>query len=363
MASISEHAPDDSDSRKRRRWFPVRIGLRTLAKMCHNVGTGLRAGVDIRRIWENEAARGSLRHRATMSDIRDRVASGDTMTSAIAQAEGYFPALVKEMVDVGERTGRLDQVFARLGEHYDTLLRMRRAFLIGIAWPVIELSLALLVIGLFILILGMIPSGPEGPTITVFGLYGTRGLTIYCSIVGAIFFVVAAGIMGLNNGWFRLDPFFRLLMNLPGIGQGLKVIAMSRLTWSMAMATDSDIDAARAAEIAIRTTQNSYYTSKIARIKDVIMGGGEMREAFETAGGFPNDFLDMLHAGELSGRISESMQVLAKDYEDRTKLFYGGVAVAAGVAVFLLVGVVIIFMIVTFFMQYVNVLNNAANFS
>ncbi len=362
MASVRDPHPANQGFPPKRALFPVRIGLRTLAKMCHNVGTGLYAGIDIRRVWETEAARGGTRHRSTMSDIRDRVADGDSVTSAISQAGGYFPTLVKEMVDVGERTGRLDQVFVRLGEHYDNVLRMQRAFVAGIAWPVFELGLGLGVIGLFIFILGMIPSGPEGPPITFFGLYGVKGLSIYCSVLVAVIALFAVTMTGIRNGWFNLDPLMRGLTSLPGVGNGLKTIAMSRLTWSLSLATDSEIDAARAAELAVRTTQNSYYTSRIDRIKEVIRGGGEMREAFEAAGVFPGDFLDALHAGELSGRISESMQVLAKDYEDRTKLFYRGVAVAAGIAVFLLVAALIIFLIITLFMQYMDILNSASQF-
>lgn len=360
MATLDDRYPaGGGDAGRSRSWFPIRIGLKPLAQMCHNVGTGLHAGVDIRRIWETEAARGSMRHRSAMSQIRDQVAAGDTVTEAIAASGGYFPGLLKEMVDVGERTGRLDQVFVRLGEHYDNLLRMRRMFLMGIAWPMIELTLGLCVIGLFIWILGMIPQTKDGPPITFFGLYGNDGLLIYVSVVGGIFALIAGTIFGVRNGWFNVDPLVRLAMGLPGIGHGLKTVAMSRMTWSLSMATDTEIDARKVVELAVRTTQNPHYTSKIERIQGVIERGGEMREAFESAGVFPDDFLDALHAGEISGRISESMLVLAKDYEDRTKLYYRGLAVAAGIGVFLLVAALIIFLIFTLFMQYLNILDSA----
>ena len=53
-----------------------RISVRQLARVCHNVGTALHAGVDIRRVWETESRRGSARQRREMTEIRDRLGSG-----------------------------------------------------------------------------------------------------------------------------------------------------------------------------------------------------------------------------------------------------------------------------------------------
>jgi type II secretory pathway component PulF len=328
--------------------------------MCHNVGTGLRSGIDVRKIWEMEASRGSMFHRTAMLSVREHVADGGSVTDALRGERGYFPELVCEMVDVGERTGRLDEVFIRLGDHYDNVLRMRRAFLAGIAWPMFELSLGVGIIGVFIWILGLIWSGSGDPPITFFGLYGTRGLLIYAAIIAAIAGTFAAAAIGVRNGWISLSPLLRLLMGVPGIGHGLQAVAMSRLTWSLALATDSDIDAQRAVELSIRTTQNTYYTSRLDGIKQVIGRGGEFHEAFANAGVFPQDFLGALQAGEIGGRISESMEVLAKEYEERTKMFYRTMAIAAGIGVFLLVAALIIFMIFSLFFQYLNILEDAS---
>lgn len=339
--------------------YGFRISLKSLVQMCRNVGTGLRSGVDIRQIWETESRRGGTRHRNKMLEIRDRVAEGEGVTDAIRAAGPYFPVLLREMVDVGERTGRLDRVFARLAQHYDNLLRMRRAFVIGIAWPMIELTMAIFVIGLFIWVLGMI-GGTGPPPITFFGLYGTSGLLIYASVVGVIVAIAAATLLGVSNGWISLDPLLRVLMVVPGLGQGLKTVAMSRLTWSLAMTTDSDLEVHRAVSLSVRTTQNSYYTSRLDRIQEIIARGGEIHEAFAAAGVFPDEFLGALHAGEVGGQISESMEVLAQEYEERTKVFYRAVAAAAGVAVFLLVAALIIFLIFTLFSQYLAILNDAS---
>jgi type II secretory pathway component PulF len=331
----------------------ARIATGQLAQLCHRIGTALQAGVDVIKIFNSEAHRGSPSHRNRMSGVRERLGSGETVSVAFREADGYFPAMLCEMIEVGERTGRTDQVFLKLADHYDHALKLRRDFLFGIAWPMLELAIALLVLGLLIYILGVLNAEWDGKPMGVLGLHGARGLMIYCGIIGS---VVAAGV-GLfwanRQGWINTDPLFRTLMNLPGIGTVLRTMALSRLIWSLAMATDSDLGADKATSLAVRSTQNSYYTSKLDGMVRVIRTGQPMHTAFQQAHIYPQDFLDTLETGELSGTVSESMHRLAKDYEERAKLLYRTMAVVAGVAIFLFVAAIMIFFIINLYMSFV----------
>ena len=340
--------------------FSGRIGVRQLARLCHNLGTGLHAGVDVRRLLATEATRGSTLQRNRLAAVRDEVNRGESLAAAMSATRGYFPAMVREMVDVGERTGRLEQVFLKLGENYDAMLRLQRNFLIGIAWPLIELSLGLLVVGLMIWFM----TGVEwdGRPITVLGLSGTRGLAIYIGTIGSIVFALAALVFVVQKEIISIDLFYRLLMNVPGIGMGLRTMAISRLTWALSMATNTDIGVHKMIELSVRSTQNSYYTCKIDTMKNVVGRGGELYDAFRIAGVFPDDFLDALQTGETAGRIAEMMQTMAKEYEERAKAYYKTLTVVAGVAVFLLVGAIMIYMIISLFTSlYLAPINDTLN--
>ncbi|MBC8357266.1 MAG: type II secretion system F family protein [Planctomycetes bacterium] len=336
-----------------------RIGLQALSRFCHNIGTGLHAGVDVRRVFETEANRGSTAHRNKILEIREHVSRGTSVSEALKASNGYFPSLLCEMVEVGERTGRLEQIFLRLGEYYEQLLKLRRTFIMGIAWPMLELIGAILVIGLFILIIGMVSDGE--PAMTFFGLYGARGAIIYFTIVGLIAGAFTMTIVAAMRGWISLEPFLRFLMNVPFLGTGLQNVALSRLTWSLAMATDSDLSAKRAVELAVKTTQSTYYMRFIDGMKNVIGRGRTMHDAFATTGVYPDDFLASLETGEIAGSISETMLILSREYEDRTKTFFRVMTGIAGALVFLTVAGIIITMIFKMAMQYIGILNDAAN--
>jgi type IV pilus assembly protein PilC len=253
------------------------------------------------------------------------------------------------MIEVGERTGRLERVFFRLAEHYDQIVRLKRNFMLGIAWPLIELALGIMALGLFIYILGWIDAEWDGEKISLFGLRGTQGVVIWFGCVGLIVAAIVLPIIAVQKGWISADPLFRLLMHIPGFGRGLRIIAMSRLSWSLAMATDSDLPPERAVELAIRSTQNGYYIDRLENIKLAIRRGGEMHEGFAATGIYPPEFIEALQTGELSGRVSETMAVVAKDYDERANLWYKGLAFACGVAIVVLIAGLFIFMIMHLF--------------
>ena len=332
----------------------ARIGTGQLSRLCHNVGTGLHAGLDVRRIWETECQRGSLGSRTYLNAVRARIDQGEALASALKAADGYFPSLFCEMVEVGERTGRLEKVFLRLSEHYQQIVKLRRDFLMGIAWPLIELTAAICVIGLLIWLLGALGAkGLDGEPLGVFGLSGTSGAAIYFGVVLLVVAALAAVIWVFQKGIISPDPILRVMIQLPGIGHGLRTVAMSRLTWSLAMATDSDLSADKSIELATRSAQNSFYIDHLEQMKRSIRRGGEMHEAFRATDRYPDDFLDALQTGEISGSISETMQVVAKDYEEKARLFYRSLAVIGGVLVFLAVAGIIVFMIFYLFFTMV----------
>ena len=179
-------------------------------------------------------------------------------------ADPFFPPLTCELVDVGEQTGNLESVLLRLGEHYQHLLRLRRAFLMGILWPAIQLVGAIVIIGLLILFFGVL-----GTSATVFGLSGVSGLRTYLLCVFGCAAVLFVLIRGLLRGWFGPAPT-AVLMRLPVIGSTLQTMALARLAWTLSLALNAGIDARRAIRMVLASTQRaplygSYRGSRTSR--------------------------------------------------------------------------------------------------
>src|SRR4029077_601935 len=133
--------------------FSARIGLRELAQLCRRLSTGLEAGVDVRRVWSREKeGYVSPTLRRHFDQRVEAINHGETVSDALAETGSYFPPLFLELVNVGEQTGKLAEVLKRLADHYEHQLKLRQIFLGAIAWPMLQLTAAVGVIGLLIYI-------------------------------------------------------------------------------------------------------------------------------------------------------------------------------------------------------------------
>jgi type II secretory pathway component PulF len=336
------------------------ISTRSLIQLCHRVGMAVKSGIDARRVWEIEERHASGPLKAAIGSIRQQVASGGTITEGMQAANGYFPPMFVQMVAVGEQTGKLDEVLHRLAEHYEHLAAMRRTFWIGIAWPLFELTFAVLVIGFVIFVTGVMGSmtGNAAPDVLGWGLVGTSGAITWFVLCAFVAGGIALVTHALTRGWLGPQPMLAA-MRIPILGKCLESLALSRLTWSLAIGLDSGMDARRAVTLAIRSAQNPYYESSLARVADGIRANRQFHESFADGGVFPTEFLQQLETAELAGATTETLLRLAKEYEERAKSAMRVLTGIATVLVMLLVFGVIIFAIFSlFYHAYLKPIND-----
>ena len=336
------------------------IPTKALVQFCRRVATASRAGIEIRRIFEQEANRGLGRQRQVMQELYQAVAEGGTLTDAMREST-YFPPLVVELTAVGEQTGKLDDVYFRLAEHYEHILQQWRNFLMGIAWPGLQLGLAILVIGLVI----WLPSQLAGPGTTMpdmlgLGLVGSQGLAIYFGVIIVLALVVGFIITGFLRNWFGPGPV-KLAMRIPLIGPCFEAMAMSRLTWSLAMAHESGMSAQRTVNLSLNACDNIYYSSTAPQVVGEVAEGKEFHEAFSSPHVFGDDFITTLQAAELSGTVTETLLRASKDYDEKARNLSKILTGVATGAVFCLVGAIIVIAIFRLAMFYTGMISGFAN--
>jgi type IV pilus assembly protein PilC len=337
------------------------MGTKSLAALCRRLATSLGAGVDVRAIFSREALAGRGAARSRFADISEAIDRGSTITDALEQTGNYFPHFFRAVVEVGETSGHLPEVFRRLAEHYEHQLKMRRVFLAAITWPVIELTLSLGVIGLLIWLMGAIPALKKSNTdILGFGLTGTSGLITYLGFLAAVAVVGFLLFRAMSRGVFWLSPVQWVLMKVPQLGSTLETLALARLAWTLHVTLNSGMQLRPALKMSLASTNNVVYTRHTDQILAAIRSGREMHEAFAETGAFPIDFIDVVQVGEQSGRVVESLAHLSEQYQDRARLAMNTLAILMGVAVTGLIAAAIIFVIYQIFTRaYLQPINDA----
>jgi type IV pilus assembly protein PilC len=340
-----------------------RLSAKALGELSHRLAVETESGIDIRRSWKRESDSASPRVRGEFQRVSEALNRGESLSAALAGTGQLFPALFREIVGVGEKTGTLGRVFHRLANHYRAQVALQRMFLSAIAWPVIELVLAIIVVGLMIWLLGIVAQRNNGQPIDVLGLglIGTSGLLIYLCFVLAVGLCVAGLIVAVRRGVLWTRPIQNALMHMPGLGSALQKLALARLTWALHLTMNVDMDLRQVVPLVLRATHSDYYTRHTQQAVAIVAAGHPLYKAFAATGAFPADFVEALEVAEESGAVVESMGRLSKRYEEEAESALKLITTLAGVSVALVVMALIVFMIFRIAGFYIGTINDAIN--
>lgn len=334
--------------------------LRSLANFCRRMGVGLRAGVDILRVLETEARTGDPRHRAAMRTVVDEVRNGSTLSKSMFTVKKHFPPLLIQMIHASELGGRVEATFTYMADYYDDLLVTRNFFIDRIRMPLIQLTLGIVIIGLAILLQGLLaPGGQVAYDATGLGLSGVDGFVRYSLVVSGVALTLGIAAFGIWKNWFSCHRFLMpIVQRIPTLGTALSTLGLSRLSMTLSMLLNAGVDAKRSTKQAFLSTGNFYYISGMDRALDSIGRGESFGEAFSAADVFPDEFIELVQIGEMSGTETESLDHLAVQYRERAKAALNLIATLAGMAVWLTVMLVLGFMALSMGLKYVNFLTD-----
>lgn len=339
-----------------------RLALGPLANACRSLATLLASGVSLRkalRVAGKKAA--DARVRRVLGDVDLAVARGEEVSVAVAES-GAFPPLATDLLTIGDQTGTLPEVCARLADHFDNLIRLRREFVRAIAFPLFQLVAAVLVIALLILILGWIAQSQASQPIDVlgFGLTGERGALLWLTMTfgGALAgFVLFKIVRAAPSGRELLDP---LLVRVPVLGACLRAFAVSRFSWTLALTQNAGMPIDRALDSAFRATSNGVYAGKRHAVIAAVLAGEDLADALGRTGLFATDYLHLVEVGDHSGMVPETLDRLAPELEADGRRKLDALVAAAGWAIWAVIAGFIIFVIFRIFSFYVGMLNEAA---
>ena len=342
--------------------FAARIRLKPLAALCHRLATATGAGLEDRRIWRSEASRSAGAQQRKLTVVADQLDQGESLEMALRAAGNFFPPLFRQIAAVGELSGRLDRTYKQLARHYDQLVRVRRDFYGRLAWPMIQLGMAVLVVGMLIWAMGVLPinQGPDGPQVDILGLglIGTPGLIVYFNVLIAIGLIGMGLIEASRRGVLWVKPLQRLVLNVPVIGGALKTLCLARFAWAAQLVFDTPMDLRRAVPLALEATGNDHYARHGDAVAEQIQQGMDLHTVLYQTGAFPGEMLDAIAVGEQSGMLAEVMRRQADEYQERSAAALGILAQVCGYAIWVAVAVLIIAMIFRLASFYVGTLQS-----
>ena len=333
------------------------MNLKTVAAFCRRMGVGLRAGVDILRLLDMETKLGTPQHQQALSKVHDSIREGNTFARALLSQKKYFPPLLIQMVNAGEIGGRLDSMFTYMADYYDGLLQTRTFFLSRISWPLIQLGMAIMIIGGVILLQSILsPGGSPKFNASGTSLSGVSGFVTYCVLVSTVVGGLSIFIYGIWKNWFNCHRVLMpIVQRIPQLGTALTTLGLARLSMTLSMLLNAGVDAKRSLKQAFLSTGNYYFIGGMDRALGAVEKGQDFGDAFEASQVLPKDFIDSVRVGELSGTETESFDQLAIQYQERAKAALGMIATIASVVIWLGVILLLAFMVISMALRVLGI--------
>jgi type II secretory pathway component PulF len=334
-----------------------RISQSQLAKLFQRLAISYKAGIDVRTILRKEAETGSKYYRSKSREVAEGVAEGKSLAEAMQETDGYFPELAISVVHAGEKGGRLEESFARLADHYRNLVSFRNRMLSSLAWPLFELFVAILMVGLMMAVCDWIFSALEKPPVNWFWMGSTFGNIVAYFLLVILFFIgLFLLLRGISQGWFGDLPM-KIARRIPVVGKTIESLALSRFAWTISVAENAGMNPMEVASLALRSTENYYYQQHEDSIIGSLEKGKSYYKSFKATQAFPDDLLNQIDNGEISGELAETMNRASEEFQNRADLnlkLLGtiGFALMLGLVALLVLGVAVFAM-----QQYLELLS------
>lgn len=235
---------------------------------------------------------------------------------------GVFPDYAVNMMELGEKTGRMDEISSALSEYYERENNISSAIKGAITYPLVMLGMMLVVI--LVLILKVMPVFEQvfeqlGLSMTGFSaLILNMGKTIHSySVVFLILLAILAGcILYFTKSQKGRRQFFTFLQNSRLTGRLSEKIACSRFAGSMSIALQSGMDTDESMEMLSRLTEHRKMQDKIQIAREKLSQGEDFSEAFAASGIFTGLYSKMVTIGYRTGSMDQVMDRIARQYED-----------------------------------------------
>jgi MSHA biogenesis protein MshG len=259
--------------------------------------------------------------RTALSDLRRQIEEGRTLSEAMNAHRKIFPALMVNLVRVGESTGRLDQAFAELQRNLELEHETRRRMKAAVRYPilvVVALMIALAIVTLFVIpvFAGVFANfGAELPWMTRVLMATSEWALSWWPFAAVTIMAIALA----ARSWLRTDRgaelWGRWSLGIPLFGQILLKATLARFARTLAMCMRSGIVLDQGVQAVAAASNNRHFALRLSAMRERIAQGESLTSAARHAALFTPLVMQMITTGEETGRLDEMLDECAGFYE------------------------------------------------
>ncbi len=298
-----------------------------------------------------------------LTDVRDRITSGASLSDAfIAQGE-LFPRLYPTSIKAGEKSGELEPVLRRYLKYQKTMVALQRKVISTLIYPALLVAVSAALIA--ILMTFVIPRFTE-----FFSEFGTELPLLTRVVIGTaswirdhivVILLVAASGGFLLRRWGNTEKgrefFHAQLLRLPFVGGIFRRFSISQFTRSLATLLSGGTPLVPSLETASEAVGNRYVSRRIAGTIPKVREGRELWWALEETGLMTNLAIEMIKVGESSGALEEMLNSVSEFYDDEIDAQLARLVAFVEPAVLVVMGAVIATILMAVYLPLFTILS------
>ena len=302
------------------------MNAREVGQFTQQLSTLLSAGLPLDRslhvlmdLSENE------RVQRTVTDIRDRVREGGSLSDALEEQHGAFNRLFVNMVRAGEVGGTLDVTLSRLTDYLERSRDLKDSVISALIYPILLLLIA--ASSLILLLVYVIPQftpifeelGGDLPLITkiVLGV-GAILQNFWWAIILLTALVVWQFRRMLADQEKRFAWDGRVLATR-WIGDLVGKLETARFTRTLGTLLSNGVPLLSALSIARNVISNTVLRNDLNDAAREVKTGGGLAPNLASGGRFPRLALQMISVGEETGQLDTMLMKVSDTYDTEVR--------------------------------------------
>ena len=307
-------------------WTFTRVNKAQIIEFTRQMATLLNSGIKLTEALSVLTAQATdARFRHALTDIRDRVMTGESFADALDDYPQYFDVIYVSMMRVGEVTGSLGGSLTTVSGFMQKRQRVESKIVTAMIYPIVLLVFCLGAV--LILTTQVIPkigeqivrAGQELPLITRLMMDVSAVLTSWKIVI--VLAVAVAVLIGLNR-FFRTERGAYLrdkaLLALPLFGPLIKQRVVSRFASTLSTLLGSGLAMADSLRVVSEVTGNVLMKKAVQTARQRILSGADIATPLRDSGVISPAIAHMVTVGEKSGELESMLRHISEDLEAST---------------------------------------------
>ena len=257
-----------------------------------------------------------------LQSIRTEIEGGHELSTALAQHPNIFSHLFISMVQVGENTGNLDEVFLQISGYLAREKNTRDQIKSAMRYPtfvIIAITIAMFIINMWVIpTFAKVFAGfnAELPLPTRILLAISEFTVNYWYVIAALLVITFFSIrhyIKTEKGHWQWDRF---VTRIPIIGSIVMRATLARFARSFAMSLSAGVPLVTGLSLVSRAVDNVFVGGHIADMRNGIERGDSLTRTAAATEMFTPLIIQMLTVGEETGNVDD-MLIEVADFYDR----------------------------------------------